>query len=62
MKSQMTLAGMEEGFVTDYFRDNYLNNGIVDRNSLGFLLWCTTNDCAGVKVLIDAGVSESSMF
>ena len=34
----MTLAGMEEGFVTDYFRDNYLNNGIVDKNpAQGFL-------------------------
>ena len=51
------------GFVTDYFRDNYLNNGIVDKNSCkAFFCGPPPMIDAGVKVLIDAGVSESSMF
>tara|TARA_B100000035_G_scaffold54885_1_gene43336 strand:- start:3766 stop:4908 length:1143 start_codon:yes stop_codon:yes gene_type:complete len=51
------------GFVTDYFKDNYLEKGIVSADSCkAFFCGPPPMIDAGAKVLKEAGVSESSMF
>lgn len=51
------------GFVTDFFKDNYLEKGIVSANSCkAFFCGPPPMIDAGAKVLKEAGVSESSMF
>ena len=50
------------GFVTDYFKDNYLEKGIVSADSCkAFFCGPPPMIDAGAKVLKEAGVSESSM-
>ncbi len=51
------------GFVTDYFKDNYLEKGIVSADSCkAFFCGPPPMIDAGAKVLKEAGVAESSMF
>ena len=51
------------GFVTDYFKDHYLEKGIVSADSCkAFFCGPPPMIDAGAKVLKEAGVSESSMF
>ena len=51
------------GFVTDYFKDNYLKKGIVKAESCkAFFCGPPPMINAGAKVLEEAGVSEDSMF
>mgnify|MGYP001161495209 CR=1 FL=1 len=51
------------GFVTDYFNENYLKKGIVKSDSCkAFFCGPPPMIDAGAKVLIEAGVSEESMF
>ena len=51
------------GFVTEFFRENYLEKDIVNKDSLkAYFCGPPPMIDAGVKVLVDAGVSESSMF
>ena len=51
------------GFVTDYFKDNYLKTGVVKAESCkAFFCGPPPMINAGAKVLEDAGVSEESMF
>ena len=51
------------GFVTDYFKDNYLEKGIVSADSCkAFFCGPPPMIDAGAKVLKEAGVSENSMF
>jgi ferredoxin len=51
------------GFVTDYFKINYLEKGIVSADSCkAFFCGPPPMIDAGAKVLKEAGVAESSMF
>ena len=51
------------GFVTDYFKDNYLEKGIVSADSCkAFFCGPPPMIDAGAKVLKEAGVAESPMF
>jgi NAD(P)H-flavin reductase len=51
------------GFVTDYFKDNYLKKGIVKAESCkAFFCGPPPMINAGAKVLEEAGVAEDSMF
>jgi len=51
------------GFVTDYFKDNYLKTGIVKTESCkAFFCGPPPMINAGAKVLEEAGVSQDSMF
>ena len=51
------------GFVTDYFKDNYLKTNIVSADSCkAFFCGPPPMINAGAKVLEEAGVSEDSMF
>ena len=51
------------GFVTDYFKDNYLQKGVVSADSCkAFFCGPPPMIDAGAKVLKEAGVAESSMF
>ena len=51
------------GFVTDYFKDNYLKTGVVKTESCkAFFCGPPPMINAGAKVLEEAGVSQDSMF